>query len=253
MQMMGRQSDTDMGGSGQAFPSTQWSFFDRILRDGDGDAALIDGLLKRYWKPVYCYLRRKGYRNEQAKDLTQGFFHEIVLNRHLLSRADSSKGRFRALLRHALDQYVSDERTRERTRKRWPGGGLISLEAMDLPALPRTISSLTPEDCYNYTWLCDLLEQILAEVEADCRRDGLDLPWTIFRERIVQPSFGDHVLPSLKELCDKYGIDDEKKVSNMLITVKRRFQAAIRRHVRNTVASDQEVDEEVQELFQYLP
>lgn len=253
MRIIGRQSDTDMGGLGQAFPSTHWSLLDRILRDGDGDAALIDGLLRRYWKPVYCYLRRKGYPNEQAKDLTQGFFHEIVLNRHLLQRADPSKGRFRALLRHALDQYVLDERTRERTRKRWPRGGLISLEAMDLPVLPRTISSLTPEDCYNYAWLCDLLEQILAEVEADCRRDGLDLPWTVFRERIVQPSFGDDVSPSIKELCAKYGIDDEKKVSNMLITVKRRFQAAIRRHVRNTVASEEEVDEEVQELFQYLP
>jgi DNA-directed RNA polymerase specialized sigma24 family protein len=253
VRITGRQNDTDMGGSGQAFPSTHWSLLDRTPRDGDGDAALIDGLLKRYWKPVYCYLRRRGYPNEQAKDLTQGFFHEIVLNRHLLQRADPSKGRFRALLRHALNQYVSDERTRVRTRKRWPRGGLISLGAMDVSVLPRTISSLTPEDCYNYAWLCDLLERILAEVEADCRRDGLDLPWTVFRERIVQPSFGDHVSPSLKELCDKYGIDDEKKVSNMLITVKRRFQAAIRRHVRNTVASDQEVDEEVQELFQYLP
>jgi len=31
-------------------------------------------MLKTYWKPVYCYLRCKGYDNEQAKDLTQGFF-----------------------------------------------------------------------------------------------------------------------------------------------------------------------------------
>jgi DNA-directed RNA polymerase specialized sigma24 family protein len=253
MRVIGRQNDTDMGGSGQAFPSTHWSFLDRILRGGEGEEALIDALLKRYWKPVYCYLRRKGHPNEQAKDLTQGFFHEIVLNRHLLQRADPSKGRFRALLRHALDQYVLDERTREQTRKRSPRGRLISLDGLDFSALPRTISSLTPEDCYNYAWLCHLLEQILAEVEADCRRDGLDLHWTIFRERIVQPIRGDGVSPSVKELCDKYGIDDEKKASNMLVTVKRRFQVALRRHVRNTVASEEDVEDEVQELFQYLP
>jgi len=250
---MGRRDYTDMGGTGDTFLTTRWSLIDGIRGGGDSDGALIDALLKRYWRPVYCCLRRKGCDNEQAKDLTQAFFHEIVLNRGLLQRADPSKGRFRAFLLHALEQYLINERTRERTRKRSPRGGLVSLDGMDLSALPQIISSMTPEDSYNYTWLCDLLERVLAEVEADCHSDGLDLHWTIFRERIVQPVLGDGVSPSAQELCARHGIDDEKKVSNMLITVKRRFQAAIRKHIRNTVANEEEVDDEMQELFRYLP
>jgi hypothetical protein len=39
----------------------------------------------------------------------------------------------------------------------------------------------------------------------------------------------------------------------MLITVKRRFETAIRKHVRNTVADENDVEDEVRELFQYLP
>ena len=39
---------------------------------------IVDRLLRRYWKPVYCYLRHKGYSNENAKDLTQGFFETVA-------------------------------------------------------------------------------------------------------------------------------------------------------------------------------
>ena len=97
------------GGQRETFLTTHWSLIEDVKKQPDKDRALIGLLLKRYWKPVYCYLRRKGYDNEQAKDLTQGFFHEVVLNRHLLERADSKKGRFRTLLLHTLNQYLVDE------------------------------------------------------------------------------------------------------------------------------------------------
>ena len=38
---------------------------------------------------------------EDTKDLTQGFFHEVVLDRNLIQRADQVKGRFRSFLLHA--------------------------------------------------------------------------------------------------------------------------------------------------------
>ena len=88
------KDQTDMGGLRESFLTTHWSLIDGIQKHQDKDRLLISLLLERYWKPVYCYLRRKGYHNEEAKDLTQGFFHEIVLNRCLVERADSSKGRF---------------------------------------------------------------------------------------------------------------------------------------------------------------
>ena len=85
---------TDMGGTGGAFLTTHWSLIEDVKKQPDQDRALIGLLLERYWKPVYCYLRRKGYDNEQAKDLTQGFFNEIVLNLNLFGRAEQSKGVF---------------------------------------------------------------------------------------------------------------------------------------------------------------
>ena len=92
------EDKTAMGGVQEAFLTTHWSFVDNIdaSNEEDRNRALVGLLLKRYWKPVYCYLRRKGYGNEQAKDLTQGFFYEVVLGRQLIEKAERSKGRFRS-------------------------------------------------------------------------------------------------------------------------------------------------------------
>ena len=82
---------TSIGGVGEAFLTTHWSLIEKAQSSEEGSRELIGLLLKKYWKPVYCYLRRKGYDNEQAKDLTQGFFHEVVLGRGLIKKADQSK------------------------------------------------------------------------------------------------------------------------------------------------------------------
>jgi hypothetical protein len=93
-QDMGGYDQTSMGGDRGTFLTTHWSLIEDVKQGQDKDRALIGLLLERYWKPVYCYLRSKGYNNDQAKDLTQGFLHEVVLNRHLIDRADTSKGHY---------------------------------------------------------------------------------------------------------------------------------------------------------------
>ena len=83
------RDQTDMGGTRGAFLTTHWSLIEGV-KDGSGrDGALIELLLRTYWKPVYCYLRRKGYGNEQAKDLTQDFFLSQLVLLVLLDRRKS--------------------------------------------------------------------------------------------------------------------------------------------------------------------
>ena len=243
---------TDMGGTGEVFLTTHWSLIENIKSKDDRERALIDLLLKRYWKPIYCYLRCKSYDNEQAKDLTQGFFHEVVLNRNLVQRADQCKGRFRSFLLHALNQYLINIRTAEAAKKRIPADKLIRLETIDPVDVPQAISNLSPEDTYNYAWLSALLDQILSEVEAKCCQDGMDIHWNIFYDRVVQ-SILESVEPlSLADICRKYGIEDEKKASNMNITVKRRFQAALKQYIGNTLTSEAQINQELEEIMQFF-
>ena len=244
---------TDMGGMQEAFLSTHWSLIDGIRADQDRDRTLISHLLGRYWKPVYCYLRRKGYDNEQAKDLTQAFIHEVVLNRDLVQRADQAKGRFRSFLLHALNQYVTKQGLKERAQKRIPKEKLVSLDLVEPPALPKSVADSTAEEFYHYAWVSTMLENVLSEVEAECRKQGMQLHWKLFHSRIVQPIMGDQPLPSIAVLCEIHGIEDSKKASNMIITVKRRFQTVLIRYVRSTVLSEEQTREELNNLLQFFP
>lgn len=250
---MRRKDQTDIGGDRESFLTTHWSLIEGIQSDEDRDRALIGLLLERYWKPVYCYLRRKGCRNEQAKDLTQGFFHDVVLNRHLVDRADASRGRFRSLLLHALNQYLIDEKRKETAGKRIPRDKLVPLDIVDPPELPPAVSELEAEACFNYAWKSSLLDQTLAEVETNCLKQGLEIHWQAFRDRVLQPTLGNRKPPALKELCARYGIKDERQASNMIITIKRRFQAQLQRNLRLTVASEAGLEDELNDILSFYP
>jgi len=243
---------TDMGGMHEAFLTTHWSLIDDIQAGHDKDRALIKLLLQRYWKPVYCYLRRKGYDNEQAKDLTQGFFHEVVINRDLIDRADPSKGSFRSLLLHALNHYVVDEQRKESAQKRIPRDKLVRLDITEPPALPEIVDELGPEETFNYAWTADLLERALSEVKENYIKQGMETHWCVFRDRLLQPLRGDQRPLPLKQICQQYGIDDEATASHMTETVKRRFQSVLRKQIRQTVLTGQAVKEELEEILKFF-
>jgi len=250
---MKRHDQTDMGGALATFLTTHWSLIEDAKAQQDQERALVGLLLGRYWKPVYCYLRRKGYDNEDAKDLTQGFFHDVVLNRNLIQRADRSRGRFRCFLLHALNQYLMNERRREASQRHIPKDKIVSLDAIEPPVLPQSVAQSSPDDSYNYAWVSALLDQVLSEVKTKCCEQVMETHWHVFHDRIVQPLLNNSKPPSLPEICDRYGVEDQKKASNMIITVKRRFQAALRQYLRSTVASESEMDDELREIMRFLP
>lgn len=242
---------TSMGGSHEAFLTTEWSVIE-LIRDGrkPSSVALINDLLRKYWKPVYCYLRRKGYNNEHAKDLTQGFFQEVVLGRSLIEHAEKSRGRFRTFLLTALQQYVAGVHRRQTTQKRSPKGEIIGLDELEPSEHVEAPAQFSPEESFHYAWAAQLLDCILEEVREKCCDDGKMLHWQIFNDRVLQPIMENTTTPSLREICQKYGIDNPSKASNMIITVNRRFQAGFRRHIRRSVIQDCDVDSEFQELMQ---
>ena len=250
---MQRRDYTDIGGVGGTFLTTHWSLIEDVKKQPDQERALIGLLLERYWKPVYCYLRQKGYDNEQAKDLTQGFFHEIVLNLNLFERADQSKGRFRSFLLYALNQYLMNEKRRETAQKNIPKHRIVSLDAIEPPSLPQSVIESNPEDSYNYAWMSALLDQVLSDIKRTCCQQEMETHWSIFSERVVQPMLNNAAPPSLTDVCEKYGIESEKKASNMLVTVKRRFQSTLKQYIRSTVASESQMADEVKEILKFLP
>lgn len=231
-----------------SFETTHWTeVLNARSDDQPRQQAVIAELLKRYWKPVYSHLRCKGHDTEAAKDLTQGFFYEIVLGRDLIQLADRTKGRFRTFLLIALDRYITDSHRTEKRKKRMPEGGIINLEDVDWLSVPDPDG--TPSEVFDRAWASTVLDQTLSDLEAHYRNKGKSPHWDVFRARVLAPIMENAPAPSLHGLCEKYGVSDAAKASKMIIRVKRCFRTLLRRRVRQLVNSDAEVDDEIRHLM----
>jgi RNA polymerase sigma-70 factor (ECF subfamily) len=239
-----------MGGSNEAFQTTRWTQIAAARTDDESvRRRILETLFKAYWRPVYCYLRRKGDDNEKAKDLTQGFFHEILLEGKLLTQADRTQGRFRAFLLTALDHYRTNVHRKAMARKRRPEGDLFSLAGYDTPEdsqLPRTVS---PEEVFTYTWACELLDEVIVQVRQESVRDGKEIHWNVFRDRVLAPILGNSEAEGLDAICDRYGIESQAVASNMIVTVKRRFHGVLKRYLRKSLGTQISEEEELKELL----
>src|SRR6266513_5544283 len=113
------------------FASTRWTVVLDAGASAVSSARALDALselCRIYWRPLYLFLRREGIGPEDAQDLTQGFFAELIRDR-AYRRADHEKGRFRSFLLGALKHFVADMHDRGRALKR--GGGMILTSVVD--------------------------------------------------------------------------------------------------------------------------
>src|SRR5437879_9663545 len=94
----------------ESFASTRWAM---VIEAGDSATAsahalkALSELCQTYWRPLYAFLRRQGYGPEDAHDLTQGFFIDLIETR-AYSHADREKGRSRSFLLLMLKHFIAD-------------------------------------------------------------------------------------------------------------------------------------------------
>lgn len=242
-----------MGGADSHFKTTQWScILSAKTKDEIRRRMILNNLAETYWKPVYCYLRRKGFDNDAAKDITQDFFVEIVLGRDLIQKADQSKGQFRTFLLVALERYVVSTLRYEGRIRRGGHANVVHLEAPDLANLDVSGSAPDPNHAFCCAWASTLLDQVLDEIKQEYCSTQREGHWEVFHQRVLAPIFENTKAPSYKEICEKHNIADESKVANMVVTVKRRFRSVLRRNLRDLAGSDAEADEEFAEILRIL-
>jgi DNA-directed RNA polymerase specialized sigma24 family protein len=125
----------------RVFATTRWSV---VLAAGQGESApaqgALDSLCRAYWYPIYAYVRRKGYRSDEAQDLTQEFFAQLIAKEHF-RLADRTKGKFRAFLMVTLDYFLAREWSRAHRQKR---GGQFTFISRDEQARRRNGISWSP-------------------------------------------------------------------------------------------------------------
>ena len=72
------------GHAGRIFATTCWNL---VTSAGNGASELaqnsLETLCRSYWYPIYVYVRRKGHGPDEAQDLTQEFFAQLIAKEHL--------------------------------------------------------------------------------------------------------------------------------------------------------------------------
>ena len=232
---------------------TDWSM---VLDAGSSNSptrtASIEGVVRRYWTPLYAFVRSNGQSQEDSNDVVQGFVTDVVLGRNLLAKADPDKGRFRSLLFRSISNYMRDQHRKETSTKRQPKeGGVHSLDDSQ-SYFEATSRDMAPEKAFVTHWVATVLRGAFSRSRADLESRDRHTNWIILQERIIKPMIDGASPTSYQDLVQRLGLRDSSQAANMLVVAKRSFARAIIEEVGETVEDKEDVDSEIQELLRLL-
>jgi RNA polymerase sigma-70 factor (ECF subfamily) len=235
--------------AGDDFLTTQWSL---VLRAGASDDTAarqaLAALCQRYWYPLYAYVRRRGVPVDQAEDVIQGFFARL-LEMQILAGVTVEGGRFRSFLLTAVKNHLANERDRAVAEKRGGGASVLSL---DLDSGESRLAlephdNDTPERLFGRQWALTLLALVLERLEAEY--DAADKS-RLFELLKASLTGGSDRLP-YAEIGREVEISEEA-ARQAASRLRKRYRELLREEVASTLASEQEVDDEIRGLFAVL-
>lgn len=229
--------------------TTQWSQV-LAVRDGSETEAhrALEDLCRTYWQPLYAYIRHQGADPDEAKDLTQGFFAEL-LEKDILADVDPSKGRFRAYLLATLRNFLSHERAKARRLKRGGGTSTFSLdiEAGEERYSVHPVEEMTPEGVFEHRWAVTVLGRALNRLEEESRGMGSEDQFRHLKPYLTSEGLQ---LP-YREVAVTLGMS-EGAVKVAVHRLRKRFGQALRLEIAQTVDEPDEVDSEVRHLLEVI-
>ena len=213
----------------------------------DARSALAE-LCRRYWPPVYAYIRRRVTDVHEAQDLTQEFFARMLENQ-FLPDADPNRGRFRTYLLTFVQHFLANEWKKARTQKR--GGGKPHLP-LDFTHAERHMviepeDPQTPEHIFNRNWTITLIQLILTQLRDEYQSaDKLNL----FEH--CKPYLAG---PAGQEGYTKLADQLDMSVGAVRVVVHRmrgRYQELMRKEISRTTSGEDDIEDEIRSLFQAL-
>lgn len=236
------------------FHTTRWSLVASTQGGSIEERRLALGeLCELYRSPLLAYLRARGWREEDAEDLVQGFLAELVESPKLQG-VDPRKGSFRGYLLGAIKNYAANHRRRERVRPWQAGSGQGSAateggaEDPGGAVLERLPSDrATPEQAFERDWARTVIRRALEALEAECRERGHGARFDELEDALD----GSPGTRSHRERAERLGIG-EGAVRVALLRLRGRLAEWVQTLVGQTVSNTEEVDIELGDLFEAL-
>lgn len=242
--------DTDIGGPLNRFPITNHS---AIVAAASNDAQVrqraLETIVSSYWKPAYKYLRIKWQAsNEDAKDLTQGFFATAIEKRYFASY-DAAKASFKTYFRFCLDRFVANQKKAEQRLKRGAGTHHLSLDfagaenelAHNLPP-----PEMNPEEFFHREWVRSLFTLAIETLQQRYEQSDRRVHFKLFERYDLQDGTDSKV--SYASLANEFDLKTTD-VTNYLAAARRDFRKILLAKLRELTGTESEFQAEARALL----
>jgi len=230
------------------FATTHWSVVISAKQRSPDSRQALEALCKAYWYPLYAYVRRRVPHVEEAQDLTQAFFAEL-LDKNYVDLATPERGRFRAFLLTAFKHFLSKQWDKANAQKRGGGRAPISLDfqSANLTIAREPAAGITAERFYDQQWAIALLSRTMDRLQNEMEAEGKGKQFTELKGFII----GDHAGSTYAEIAGRLDMSEAaaRKASSRM---RSKYQVLLREEIAQTVASPEEVDDEIRDLFAVL-
>jgi RNA polymerase sigma factor (sigma-70 family) len=228
-----------------AFATTHWSVVLTAQDESPAAQQALEKLCRTYWPPIFAFLRRQGLSPEEAEDVTQGFFTQL-LQRGSLSAIRKEKGRLRSFLLGGLKLFLVDDQRRARAIKRGKGQPLIPLEQLhgDDGIEMEPLDSMTAEMIFERRWVSLLLDHVLSRLKDEYRTAGN----TALFDSLKQLLPDEPGAPSQADIAARLNMT-ENAVRQAFYRFRRRYQSLLREEIAHTVATPGDVEDELRHLI----
>jgi len=245
---MNLPSSEPSAAGGMAFVTTQWS----VVLAAQGRSATaqqaLETLCRRYWRPLYGFIRRGGASPEEAEDLTQAFFARL-LERRDLDAVRREKGKLRSYLLVALKNFLANERSRGRTIKRGEGRALISLDELRSgegaafePSDPVSIDQI-----FERNWATTVLEQVLTRLAQEYSAAGNGALFDRLEELLAD----EEGRASQAQIAAEFNMT-ENALKQAFHRFRHRYRDLLREEIAHTVATPGDIESELRHLVAAL-
>jgi RNA polymerase sigma factor (sigma-70 family) len=229
-----------------AFVTTHWSV---VLSARDKDSVrsneALETLCRTYWYPLYAFARRQGHTAHDAQDLTQEFFARLLKKEYLKS-AEREKGRFRTFLLVALKRFLANEWDRQHALKR---GGFTPVVSIDQELAESRFAAepahhLQPDVLFDRQWATSLLERTMSQLHGEYVATGRARLFELLRSCLAR----DEATLTYAEIARQLNLT-EAAVKMAVQRLRARYREILRAQIAETVASSEEIEEEIRHLF----
>ena len=234
-----KSNNTSLGGSKENFPNTTLGVLQGLTSGPEG----LDRLCKRYWRPVYAYVRAAWAKsNEDAKDLTQAFFLWLM-EEGALARFDPKRGRLRAFLKTLLRRFVGHRETAMNRLKR--GGGVQTFSIDDARTPEVQGGTEDPDKQFDRVWILELVGAAVERVKAH-RSSGLPLrAFQVYEAFALVP---ESERPPHAEIARRFDLPPAQ-IKQLIFEVRQHIRREVRAELAQITGGARELEEEWDELF----